>query len=129
MGCGQNERLLGNGPSTFRIQSALYHLIGSLLPLPNTASAFLQVYMYDGLPLNRLSVVGYTAIGIPRSHGRLQSSFMTLTLLLDSLHTMQSGYGWTTLSAYVSALRIQPQTINDGITFLSTRALLLSSLL
>ena len=50
MGCGdQHERLPGTGPPTFRIQGQLYHPIGSLLPLPDTAPAFLQVYMYDGI--------------------------------------------------------------------------------
>lgn len=50
MGCGgQDGRLAGYGLPTFRIQGQLYHMIGSLLPLPDTAPAFLQVYMYDGI--------------------------------------------------------------------------------
>jgi hypothetical protein len=50
MGCGGQDKVLpGRGPPTFRIQGVLYHRIGSLLPPPDHAPAFLQVYMYDGI--------------------------------------------------------------------------------
>ena len=37
------------GPPTLRIQGALHHLVGSLLPQPNAKAAFLQLYLFNNL--------------------------------------------------------------------------------
>ena len=36
-----------SGPYSFRISSGLHHLSGTLLPLPNQAPVFAQLYIYD----------------------------------------------------------------------------------
>ena len=37
----------GSGPYSFRISGELHHLAGAILPLPNQAPVFAQVYIYD----------------------------------------------------------------------------------
>src|SRR5207253_6963994 len=37
----------GEGPYVFRINGQVHHQIGSLLPLPNTSSKFLELYILD----------------------------------------------------------------------------------
>ena len=39
----------GSGPYSFRISGGLHHLSGALLPLPNQAPVFAQLYIYDPL--------------------------------------------------------------------------------
>ena len=37
----------GTGPYSFRISGELHHLAGAILPLPNQAPVFAQVYIHD----------------------------------------------------------------------------------
>ncbi|CAG8586798.1 2366_t:CDS:2, partial [Dentiscutata heterogama] len=37
-----------NGVYTYRVQGAIYHRIGSMLPVENCTPKFLQIYIYDG---------------------------------------------------------------------------------
>ena len=48
MGVNINHSVIdGTGPYSFRISVELHHLAGAILPLPNQASVFAQVYIYD----------------------------------------------------------------------------------
>ena len=38
---------IGRGPPTFRIHGQTHHLIGSLIPMPNSPPKFAQLYIYD----------------------------------------------------------------------------------
>uniref|UniRef100_A0A034VWY0 Uncharacterized protein n=1 Tax=Bactrocera dorsalis TaxID=27457 RepID=A0A034VWY0_BACDO len=42
---GGNEVREGNFTPTFKIHGQVYHVIGSLLPAPNTTPKFLQIYL------------------------------------------------------------------------------------
>lgn len=49
LGIKATPSLPGQGPPIFRIQGALYHRFGSLLPPPDRPASFLQIYMYNGI--------------------------------------------------------------------------------
>ena len=55
------------GVYTFRIQGALHHSMGSLLPPPGERLRFAQVYLYNSAEGNYNSVMQFIPIWILRS--------------------------------------------------------------
>jgi hypothetical protein len=39
--------IAGSGPYAFRISGELHHLLGSLIPLPQHAPVYVQIYIHD----------------------------------------------------------------------------------
>lgn len=54
--------------STFKIKGQVYHKLGSLLPMPNEAHKFLQIYFMGGEDINRVDArCGYNNLNSPNA--------------------------------------------------------------